>query len=65
MKSLCNILGIVRFMEETVPRPRVNDPVFELGTSPEKVEIIAKAVGDKVIDNAMDLLKEMLEPLPG
>jgi len=57
-----------KVMEETMPQRWVCDPTFELGTSPEQDDILAimkQKDGDKGIDKNTDLLKEMLEPLPG
>ena len=55
-------------MEETMPHRWVSDPAFELGTSPEQDDILAimrQQDGNKSIEINTDLLKEMLEPLPG
>jgi hypothetical protein len=57
-----------KVMEETMPQRWVSDPTFELGTSPEQDDIMAimkQKDGDKGIDKNTDLLKDMLEPLPG
>jgi hypothetical protein len=57
-----------RIMEEAMPRHWVSDPAFELGTSPEQDEIMARMKqedGEKGIKKVMDLLNELLEPLPG
>jgi hypothetical protein len=57
-----------KIMEQTMPARWVCDPTFELGTSPEQDDILAimkRNNGNKGIDINTDLLKEMLEPLPG
>ena len=57
-----------KVMEETMPARWVCDPTFELGTSPEQDDIMAmmkRNDGNKGIGINADLLKEMLEPLPG
>ncbi|MCU0576725.1 MAG: hypothetical protein MUD15_07885 [Desulfobacterota bacterium] len=57
-----------KVMEETMPQRWVSDPSFELGTSPEQDDILAmmkQKDGNEGIDINTDLLREMLEPLPG
>lgn len=57
-----------RVLEETLPERWVSDPAFELGTSPELWDVMAvmkREGGDRAVDKATGLLKELLEPLPG
>jgi len=52
---------------EILPARLVSDPTFELGKSPELQEIVAQARkkgGEKAIEEANTLLKELLAPLP-
>jgi len=56
-----------RMLEQTMPRHWVSGPSFELGTSPELDEVMARmkqAGGEPAVDRAAALLQEMLEPLP-
>ena len=56
-----------RVIEQTMPERFVFDPAFELGTSPELGEIVARMRekgGEKAIDQATSLLKDLLAPLP-
>lgn len=56
-----------RVVEETMPARLVSDPAFELGTSPELGEIVARMKekgGEKAIEEATVLLKDLLSPLP-
>lgn len=55
-------------MEETMPDRWVSDPTFELGTSLEQDEVldrVRRKGGEQGIDRNVELLKEMLGPLPG
>ncbi len=57
-----------RVVEETLPARWVSDPTFELGTSPELYDVMTvmrREGGDKAVEKATGLLREMLEPLPG
>jgi len=52
---------------QTMPARFVSDPAFELGTSPELGEIVARMKekgGEKAIEEATILLKDLLAPLP-
>jgi hypothetical protein len=56
-----------RVVEEILPQRLVSDPSFELGKSPELQEIVAQAKkkgGEKSLEEATALLKELLAPLP-
>ncbi|MCX5851160.1 MAG: hypothetical protein NT072_03760 [Deltaproteobacteria bacterium] len=56
-----------RLLEETMPERFVSDPSFELGTSPERDDIILRIQekgGQQAIDRLTAQVRDLLKPLP-
>jgi hypothetical protein len=52
-------------LEKAMPKKFVSDPAFELGTSPERVQIVERAIAEKgqtAVDRLVLLLRELLIP---
>ncbi len=53
-------------LEKNMPVKFVGDPQFEIGTSPEREQIVEKIrteKGEKAVDNLVNLSKDLLKPL--
>lgn len=52
-------------LEKAMPKKFVSDPAFEIGTSPERREIVERAIAEKgpaAVDQLIALLRELLTP---
>ncbi|MCE5262315.1 MAG: hypothetical protein LLG97_02140 [Deltaproteobacteria bacterium] len=54
-----------KILEKSMPKEFVSDPAFEIGTSPERREIVERAIAEKgqaAVDQLTALLQELLIP---